>query len=184
MPQYNHQDLIGLFNHLFMHTEQTVLVAGSAEPVYLPPDQDCAFHRIIFTQDYYASALHEVAHWCIAGKQRRQRIDYGYWYNPDGRDAEQQQLFQLAEVKPQALEWIFSAAAGIKFHLSQDNLSANHTADNRFADDVYQQAYTYLINGLPARAEKFKQALLDFYVGDSTKNITLRLEDIMIQNIL
>lgn len=72
MTQGHHcQDLIQLFNSLFSETEQTLLIGGGEEPIYLPKEASFLSHRIIFTQDYYASALHEVAHWCIAGKQRR-----------------------------------------------------------------------------------------------------------------
>jgi elongation factor P hydroxylase len=51
--------------------------------------------------------------------------DYGYWYAPDGRSAEQQELFEQSEVKPQALEWMFSVACGQVFRLSTDNLSCS-----------------------------------------------------------
>lgn len=157
------QDLIDLFNELFMQTEQTQLVAGGVEPIYLPSDAEHSLHRIIFTQDYYSSALHEIAHWCIAGKQRRMQVDYGYWYSPDGRNAEQQRLFQSMEVRPQAIEWIFSLAAGIKFHTSQDNLSMISDDDADFSQQIYHQVCIYLDKGLPARAETFNQRLLTFY---------------------
>src|SRR3546814_2809228 len=49
-----------------------------------------------------------VAHWCLAGAARRRQDDYGYWYAADGRDLEQQHLFEQVEVKPQALELLFS----------------------------------------------------------------------------
>jgi len=179
MTQRHHcQDLIQLFNSLFSQTEQTVLIGGGEEPVYLPKEAGFPSHRIIFTQDYYASALHEVAHWCIAGKQRRFLVDYGYWYNPDGRNAEQQQLFQRVEAKTQALEWIFSTAANFKFHLSQDNLSGESLQGDSFAHHVYQQACRYLIQGMPERAEQFKQKLLAFYLGSESKKLSLRLKDL------
>ncbi len=50
----------------------------------------------------FASALHEISHWCIAGKARRELVDFGYWYCPDGRDAMTQSQFEDVEVKPQA----------------------------------------------------------------------------------
>ncbi len=53
---------------------------------------------------FYASALHEIAHWCIAGENRCQQVDYGYWYEPNGRSEERQFEFEKVEVKPQALE--------------------------------------------------------------------------------
>ena len=79
--------LIELFDREFLATENTRLEGGGEEPVYLPADARCANHRIVFRHDYAASALHEVAHWCIAGSARRKLHDYGYWYAPDGRVA-------------------------------------------------------------------------------------------------
>jgi elongation factor P hydroxylase len=103
----NATDLITIFNHLFDAPENTVLIGGAQEPLYIPGNDK---NRIYFRFDYFASALHEVAHWCLAGKKRRQSEDYGYWYKPDGRDAAWQVRFEEVEVKPQALECIFSAA--------------------------------------------------------------------------
>lgn len=59
----------------------------------------------------------------IAGEQRRLLPDLGYWYAPDGRTAEQQALFEQVEIKPQAIEWLFSKAFGRKFRVSLDNLT-------------------------------------------------------------
>lgn len=161
--RHHSEDLTQLFNNLFTSTEQTVLIAGGEEPIYLPKDDSSPYHRIIFTKDYYASALHEIAHWCIAGKERRLLVDYGYWYAPDGRDVQQQKSFEHAETKPQALEWIFSTAAGFKFHLSRDNLSSEPVQDNSFALNVQQQVNHYLTHRMPSRAKQFQQALLEFY---------------------
>src|SRR4051812_38971252 len=111
----NYSDLINLFNSLFADSEQTILVAGEAEPIYLPKSFGQASHQIVFANYFFSSALHEIAHWCIAGKERRQLPDYGYWYQPDGRNISEQIHFETVEVKPQALEWIFSVAAGSLF---------------------------------------------------------------------
>ena len=46
-------------------------------------------------------------HWCLAGTRRRQRVDYGYWYAPEGRDEAQQAAFFAVEAAPQALESLF-----------------------------------------------------------------------------
>jgi len=164
MHKFDSHDLISLFNGLFEHSEKTILVGDGIEPVYLPIDPNFPLNRIIFTHDYFASALHEIAHWCIASRQRRMQIDYGYWYSPDGRNAEQQQLFEQAEVKPQALEWIFSMAAGSKFTVSVDNLVGGKNHDqNAFEKKIHQQVQKYLEIGLPERAALFKDRLLGFY---------------------
>ncbi len=163
MIQHDYKDLIKLFNDLFELTENTVLIAGGDEPLYLPQDEIHSANQIIFTHDYYSSALHEIAHWCIAGQQRRQLRDYGYWYNPNRGSIDDQQLFEQSEAKPQALEWIFSVAAGIRFNISADNLAMNNEASQTFKTAIYDQTIDYLKHGLPNRAEQFKQKLLQFY---------------------
>lgn len=168
--QHHADDLVELFNREFLNDCQTRLVSGGEEPLYQPANKnnqnDC--HTIIFTRDYFASGLHEVAHWCIAGETRRQQIDYGYWYAPDGRNSEQQQLFESVEVKPQAIEWIFSTAANSPFRVSADNLSGDASASESFKNNIFQQVMTYCQNGLPPRAARFARQLANFYRGDDS----------------
>lgn len=161
---HDFNDLVRIFNQLFGRQEQTILVPGDAEPLYLPSDGSCAHNRVIFANGFFASALHEVSHWCIAGSARRRLVDFGYWYQPDGRTAEQQRLFESVEVKPQALEWIFSVAAGSRFNLSLDNLSgAQSGREEAFRGNVQRQARSYLQEGMPRRAYLFQQALVTHY---------------------
>lgn len=154
----SYKSLIRLFNDRFLTSFNTRLEGGHDEPIYLPSTETEAA-RICFRADYASSALHEVAHWCLAGDQRRQQVDYGYWYEPDGRSAEQQKLFELVEVKPQALEWIFSLAAGIRFRISVDNLDGDPGDSLQFAEKVRQQSHEYLVVGLPERGQAFLQSL-------------------------
>jgi elongation factor P hydroxylase len=86
----HYQDLIHLFNQTFAESENTHLVKGQSEPIYLPANDQVNYHRIIFAHGFFASALHEIAHWCVAGQARRLLEDYGYWYCPDGRNMQQQ----------------------------------------------------------------------------------------------
>ena len=163
--KHDPDDLIMLFNDLFREEYRTILVRGGGEPEYLPatggPDRNA---QIFFAHGYYASALHEISHWCIAGEYRRTLVDFGYWYCPDGRDTSQQQAFEQAEIKPQALEWLFSVAAGSLFHISVDNLSGCGACDeNAFRRNVRAQADDYLEHGMPARAGLFFQTLRIFY---------------------
>ena len=95
--------LVRVFNRVFQAAEATILCGGAAEPYYEPG----APSVIYFREDFDRSALHEVAHWCVAGPVRRGLSDYGYWYAPDGRNAEQQSAFYSVEVKPQAIEALF-----------------------------------------------------------------------------
>ncbi len=151
--------LINLFNTLFRDDYNTLLVGGGCEPVYQPADSGNRFNRIVFTRDYFSSALHEVAHWCIAGEARRKLVDYGYWYAPDGRNHEQQKAFESVEVKPQAIERIFSKAADAAFNVSADNLEGCVTAEEGFARAVHQQTIEYCSKGLPNRANLFARGL-------------------------
>ncbi len=41
----------------------------------------------------------------------------GYWYAPMV-DSEQQALFEQVEIKPEAIEWMFAKAFGLKFRVS------------------------------------------------------------------
>lgn len=156
-------ELIGLFNGLFVDQCGTELVGGGEEPIYLPATGAGALHRIVFTRDYFSSALHEVSHWCIAGEERRKLIDFGYWYEPDGRCLVQQKAFEVVEVKPQALEWIFSVAAGINFSVSVDNLTIREYDNSAFTRKVEQQVRRYLASGLPERAGQFASRLVEYH---------------------
>lgn len=156
-------DLVELFSGLFEFSENTRLVRGGAEPNYIPSSADCCYHQIIFAHGYFSSALHEIAHWCLAGKERRLAPDYGYWYAPDGRDRQQQAEFEKVEVKPQALEWIFSKCCGKSFRVSTDNLNGAETDSQSFKRSVYQQVLRYCDVGFPSRAKIFCDQLSIFY---------------------
>jgi len=159
-------DLVRVFDRCFLATYNTCLVGGGEEPVYLPADTDHPHHRIIFRDDYFASALHEVAHWSIAGPERRLKVDFGYWYNPDGRTAEQQRRFFAVEVKPQALEWLFAKACGYPFRVSTDNINGEALNDSAFKDAVFQQVQRYCHEGVSERVSCFITALaVDFATG-------------------
>lgn len=165
------EDVTALFDGLFGPRYNTRLERGGDEPLYRPADEACPWHRVIFARGFYASALHEISHWCIAGEQRRLLEDYGYWYHPDGRSAEQQRLFEAAEVAPQALEKLFSAACGLRFHVSVDNLGGSVEVDREaFQARVAARAARYEHEGLPLRAAAFRAALQSFYQqGQSLK---------------
>ena len=171
MHQY--QDLIAIFNDCFFETHNTKLVKGTDEPLYLPADENQPYNALFFAHGFFASALHECSHWLIAGEKRRTQVDFGYWYMPDGRTAVQQELFQSVEVKPQAMEWILSMAAGSRFRVSIDNLNGSESDTDAFKLAVYQQVQAYCTQGLSARAETFRHALCRFY-GTS---LILNLED-------
>ncbi|MFW1677189.1 elongation factor P hydroxylase [Pontibacter sp. JAM-7] len=151
--------LIALFHQLFADSLNTVLVKGSDEPIYLPADDSHPQHRIIFAHGFYASALHEIAHWCVAGEQRRQLPDYGYWYKPDGRSADEQAEFERVEVTPQAYEWILTIASGRSFHFSADNLGGGFGPSVQFQQRVLAKVTNLLTEGLPSRLNSLVSAL-------------------------
>lgn len=164
------RDLQLLFSATFFHTFNTVLVGGANEPLYEPSKTPFGVNCIYYRSDYFSSALHEIAHWCIAGKERRKQVDYGYWYAPDGRDSQQQKAFEKVECKPQAIEYAFSLAAGSKFRVSIDNLSASdndsttiYRQEKAFSEQVKNQLVHYITEGFPHRANLFLQALHKFY---------------------
>ena len=72
-------------------------------------------------------------------------------------------MFEQVEVKPQALEWIFSQATGVKFDVSFDNLDGAPGNKEKFKQAVQAQMHYYQKHGLPARAHIFHQALLGYY---------------------
>jgi len=164
---HRYSDLISIFDALFAVTESTVLRAGDNEPIYKPAASEQHRAEIIFAHGYFSSALHEIAHWCIAGSYRRTLVDYGYWYEPDGRSAEKQSEFARVEIKPQALEWVFSVASGCIFNFSADNLALGGSVVDeswrRFQQDVMAAARRYAAMGLPPRAEILASTLAEFY---------------------
>lgn len=156
-------DLIRIFNQCFLDAYNTILVAGGNEPFYTPEQPTGEPATIVFTHNYFSSALHEVSHWCIAGAERRQQNDYGYWYAPDGRTPEQQLLFEQVEIKPQAQEWVFNVACSRRFYVSVDNVSRGLGVPESFKESVVSQARVYCDMGLNGRARQFAKALSEFY---------------------
>lgn len=165
-PVHSSADLEILFKQCFYRDYKTLLIGGADEPLYRPAQSPAEPHCLYYRADYFASALHEIAHWCIAGAERRLQEDWGYWYCPDGRSPAQQRAFEAVEVKPQAIEWLLSVAAAAPFRISRDNVLA---AGNRVEDDgdfaraLSAQVQCYRQTGLPPRAEQFLLALSAFY---------------------
>ncbi len=173
------EHIIGLFNVLFEEKYHTRLLGGVQEPYYIPlghwsgqlPDafisqtgiKPCSdYHYVCFTKDYVRSALHEIAHWVIAGRQRRLQLDYGYWYYPDGRSEQQQKQFEQVELLPQAIEWLFCDAAQLPFSPSMDNLNTIHNPvrAGQFQHKIAVRKKQLLTTCLPSRARVFEQALM------------------------
>jgi len=169
-PQCQCQKIITLFDALFIESDNTRLVCALCEgrygePVYEPANTERTCHQIVFAHGYFASALHEISHWCVAGKARRLLEDFGYWYRPDGRSQQQQTEFEKVEVKPQALEWLFSLASQRAFVASADNLAGEECNDLAFRLAVSAQARAYMTHGLPSQAALIFSQLQQTYGG-------------------
>jgi len=151
-------DLERLFARLFLDHHGTVLVGGADEPLYLPA-RGRAPAEIRYREDFAASALHEVAHWCIAGAARRATTDYGYWYAPGGRGADAQREFERVEIRPQAIESILARSCGLPFRVSLDNPGRDELDPAPFEARVAAEAQRLERSGLPPRATRFRDAL-------------------------
>ncbi len=152
------QRIAAVFNTLFAEPYRTVMQGGGREPLYEPPTAHST-GRVIYTQDYPCSALHEAAHWCLAGAARRLRRDYGYWYVPGPRDVTQRARFFAAELPVQSLEAAFARAAGVRFVISADDFAAPACEFDAFAERVQQRIESMSIASLPQRARAFHTAL-------------------------
>lgn len=159
MPRPMRDDEIARrFNAAFSRSHGTVLIGGAVEPLYLPA---CG-HRpavIRYTRDYAQSALHELAHWCLAGAQRRTRVDYGYWYLSPPRAPLEQQRFEAVETPVQGLELIMAVATGVRFHVSADNPGEAPADTLCFERRILQSAARRLGTGLSPRTRAVLDAL-------------------------
>jgi len=157
----DHRAIADCFNACFAEFEATNLVGGAAEPLYVPASATrpaCLFYR----EDHAASALHEAAHWCIAGKARREKVDFGYPYSPPPRTDAAQQIFYKFELAVQALESLFCQSAGLKFTPSADNLAAN---TSQFTKAIQSQRFltqAWLRSSTDSRARILQRGLIQW----------------------
>ena len=165
--------LVDYLNQKVLNRHSTCLRGGASEPFYRAPkivsshqEQTCWRQAVIeFRKDYPRSALHELAHWCIAGPERRMQDDYGYWYVPDGRTKAQQKMFFQVEIKPQALEQIFCEILGIPFEACVDNLGGEAPTKEEteaFTAALQAQRLIWRKTGLPRRAQAICTTLNEF----------------------
>jgi hypothetical protein len=154
----NAAQIIYVFNSLFSESCNTRLSGGFSEPFYKAARRPHDVHEIQYREDFVSSALHEIAHWCLAGSLRRTQDDYGYWYIKD-RCKDQQEQFEQVEAKPQGLEWILSIAAGVDFRVSCDNFDVKSSDTTLFRRLVRQQAVAQIEAGLLQRTRQLADAL-------------------------
>lgn len=151
----DHREITRRFNGSAGRAFDVRLIGGAAEPLYLPA-RDGRPAEIHFTRDYAQSALHELAHWCIAGAQRRALTDYGYWYQPPPRKPMDQARFFAAEVRTQGLEYLLAGVAGVRFHVSVDDPGRELGG---FLECVQAAAADWLGRGFTARTAAVFAAL-------------------------
>lgn len=147
-----------VFNACFQSRYDVTMLGGAAEPLYEPARAGRPA-RLWHREDFAASALHEAAHWCIAGADRRQRIDFGYWYVPAPRDAASQRRFEAVEARPQALEQWLAAAAGVTFRPSFDDVGNDERDRGAFLVAFADARQRLVREGVPTRARSFAAAL-------------------------
>ena len=147
--------IAGRFNGKLGRQYATLLIGGASEPLYLPArGRQPAMIR--YTHDYSRSALHELAHWAIAGRRRLDLVDYGYWYIASPRNAVAQAAFFHAELRVQALESVFCGICNLDFEVSADNIG---TDSGDFAGRVATLAGSWQRRGLEGRAARIAQML-------------------------
>jgi elongation factor P hydroxylase len=178
----NLSDFTTLINTHYLNAYHTVLIGGFSEPFYQPakPDEPA---QIQFTQDYCRSALHELAHWCVAGEERRKLEDYGYWYAPDGRTQQQQELFFKTEIVPQAIEWALSLVCGIKFDVSVDNLNNSISGAADFKQAVRKKLEFYLSKGFPVRTQALLEVIYQSKTADAKSLYQYLTEQLVITSV-
>jgi elongation factor P hydroxylase len=152
-----HDEIVHRFAATAGQRYHAVLEGGAEEPLYLPP-RDGHPARILYTRDYAQSALHELAHWCIAGAARRALVDYGYWYQPPPRAREERARFLAVEARVQGLELLFARVARVRFHVSLDDPGSD-PGDLDLA--VHTAAQAWLQRGFSARTAAVFAALDD-----------------------
>lgn len=162
-PQPPADEIITLFNDLYGARENTWLTRAEDDPCYLPGRGGQPRNLICFAHGFYTSALHEIAHWLLAGPDRRRLVDYGYWYQPGERSDAVRSRFFAVEKNNQSLEWFLTVAAGIRFFVSVDEPAMPAGRLQEFRRAVAERARQRVMEGLPAAAAPLLQALTGRY---------------------
>lgn len=160
-PPYTDDDYCAILKQVFEASFNVQIIGGAEEPFYQAPTKNTPA-IIYYKANYPRSLLHEMAHYCLAGQKRRQLDDYGYWYAPCGRTAEQQQAFENVEARPQALEKAFCQHIGLPFCPSLDDFSGKQASET-FVHALKKHHESMMTNPPPS-AKKALQALSQCHV--------------------
>ncbi len=120
------QNLINALSDIFPY----LTIKGEAEEPFYEAPRENTNAVLYFRSNYPRSLLHEISHYCLAGDRRRCLDDFGYWYTPCGRTAEEQQHFEMVEARPQGLEKALCEIVGIKFSPSLDDFSGRPPSES------------------------------------------------------
>ena len=135
-----------------------IIKGGADEPFYQAPKGDTKA-IIYFRNNYPRSLLHELSHYCLAGDRRRKFDDFGYWYSPCGRTADEQSLFEKVEARPQGLEKAMCEAIGIEFSPSLDDFSGKPASE--FFLKKLKESHIEMSTNPPPTAKKVLIALIN-----------------------
>lgn len=153
-------EIVAVFNRCFAHAYAVEMHGGADEPLYVPATLDKPA-ELIFREDFPASALHEAAHWCIAGEVRRESPDFAYTYIAAPRNDVEQARFFAAELRTQALECVFAQAANVIFTPSADNLNCDVAVFSNAIAQYRAKTDEWLNTPAGLRAQKFCSALAE-----------------------
>ena len=156
----NDNDLCTNLINIFENLLPTLSITGGADEPYYQAPKESEKAKIFFKENYPRSLLHEMAHYCLAGQKRRKLDDYGYWYSPCGRNANEQSLFEKVEARPQGLEKAMCEAIGINFSPSLDDFSGR-PASKTFLNKL-EKSYNEMRINPPPTAKKVLVALSSF----------------------
>ncbi len=104
-----------------------------------------------------------ISHWCIAGKARRELVDFGYWYCRTDAMPRHKASLKMLEVKPQALDCCSAWQRDIRLMLAATIWKDFEPDRVVFQRRVHAQVMDYLANGIPERPARFIKALQNYY---------------------
>jgi len=156
--------LIRKFSYVF---PDLIIKGGVEEPFYEAPKGNSKA-ILYFRSNYPRSLLHELCHYCLSGETRRQLDDFGYWYFPCGRTADEQLLFEKVEARPQGLEKLMCEIVGITFIPSLDDFSGRPASEDflKHLDEAYHE----MLLAPPPTAKRALSALTEIAIISQNKN--------------
>ncbi|EGR2739665.1 elongation factor P hydroxylase [Vibrio parahaemolyticus] len=152
------RNLINAFSDIFPN----LTIKGDAEEPFYEAPRANTNAVLYFRSNYPRSLLHEISHYCLAGDRRRSLDDFGYWYTPCGRTADEQQRFEVVEARPQGLEKAICEIVGIKFSPSLDDFSGRPPSES-FLQHL-ELAYQEMLLSPPPTADKVLAGLKKYWI--------------------